>query len=524
MSAMTGSATPVPSRTLTPAVVLTLALTLTAASISTPAAAGPPAEDPMTAPATPATVTLPEPGSPLVAVRLTFDAGSIYDPPGKEGLAALTALMVADAGTARRSYGELTDALYPMAASIEVATDREVTVISGEVHRDTLADYTALLTEAVLSPGFAAVDFERNRERLRAYLTTTLRSASDELLGLEALQDEVFAGHPYGHPEAGTVAGLAAVTLDDVRRFYAERFTRSSLTLGVAGGYPAGYAEQLAGRLAALPAGTPGRAELPPAPPVTGRRFLLVDKETASVGIHLGYPIPVTRADADYYPLMVVNSYLGEHRTFHGRLMQQLRAERGLNYGDYSYVEYYDNPPGTSSPTPTVPRRQQYFSVWVRPVVPGNAHFALRAALSEIDRLLERGMTQAELDLTRDFLVNYSRLWAQTLSRRLGFYLDSRFYGTPYFIDEIDRRLASLTLDEVNAAARRYLTTERYDAVMVTADAPALAAALLADEPSPITYDAQVPEEVLAADRAIVGREVVPTRVSLVPVEQMFQQ
>jgi zinc protease len=470
------------------------------------------------------TVALPEAASPLVAIRLIFRAGSIHDPKGKEGLAALTALMVGDAGTAKRSYAELIDALYPMAAAIEVSYDREVVVVSGLVHQDTLDDYTALLAEAVTAPGFSASDFARHKEALNAYLTTTLRAASDELLGLEALQDVIFAGHPYGHPTAGTVQGLAAITLDDVKRFYAAHYTRAALMLGVAGGYPEGYPARLTAALGALPAGEPGTMALPPPPAVEGRRFTLIDKQTASVGIHLGYPLAITRADDDYYPLMVANSFLGEHRTFHGRLMQQLRGARGLNYGDYSYIEYYANPPRTSTPTPNVPRRQQYFSIWVRPVVPATAHFALRAALSELDRLIARGLTAEEFELTRSFLVNYSKLWAQTLSERLGFELDSRFYGTPYFIDEIERRLGKLTVADVNRAAKKYLTSERYDAVLVTAGAEAMKAALLADEPSPMTYNAEVPAAVTTADEAIVKLKVAPTAVVVVPVDTMFEK
>ena len=82
---------------------------------------------------------------------------------------------------------------------------------------------------------------------------------------------------------------------------------------------------------------------------------------------------------------------IGEHRTFHGRLMQQLRGLRGLNYGDYSYIEFWQSPPQTSQPTPNSVRRQQYFSVWIRPVTPQTARFALRAALSEVERLRQNG-------------------------------------------------------------------------------------------------------------------------------------
>ncbi|HSF42243.1 MAG TPA: insulinase family protein, partial [Thermoanaerobaculia bacterium] len=251
--------------------------------------------------------------SPLVSVRLQFNAGSIYDPAGKEGLAALTALMIGQASTQGRSYAELLEALYPMAATVGVLTDREVTLIGGTVHRDKLAEYTGLLEEALFTPGFTQSDFERNREQLVANLTNTLKS-SDELLGLEMLQQEIWKGHPYGHAPEGTVAGLKNITLDDVKKFYREHYTQGGLMLGVAGGYPQDYVARLQKDLAALPAGQKARKALPTAPKVAGRNFTLIEKETGAVGIHFGFPLSVTRADADYYPLLVANSFLGEHR------------------------------------------------------------------------------------------------------------------------------------------------------------------------------------------------------------------
>jgi zinc protease len=467
-------------------------------------------------------VTLPS-ESPLVAIRLLFDAGSIYDPPGKEGLAALTAFMVSNAGTRKRSYSELLDALYPMAASIVSNTDREVTLFTGTVHRETLADYSRLLQEALLQPAFTPSDLERNRELLVSYLSNTLRS-SDELLSLEAIQDEIFKGHPYGHPAEGTVEGLKSITLDDVKAFYREHYTQASLMLGVAGGYPEGFPAELARAFAALPAGQEGRRELPPVPKTEGRNITLIAKETGAVGITLGHALPINRSHPDYYPLMVANSYLGEHRSMYGFLMNQLRILRGLNYGDYSYLEYWYNPPRTDYPTANVPRRQQYFSIWIRPVAPGDAQFALRGALFELRRLHDQGMTKEDFELTRTLLINYSKLWAQSPSDRLGYLMDSRFYGMPFYIDEIEARLKKLTLDEVNAAIKKYLDPEDWDAVVVTSNARELAEALRSDAPSPKTYNSPPPGQVLTEDKTIQTLPVKPTKVEIVPVAQVFQR
>jgi zinc protease len=469
------------------------------------------------------TVALPNASSPLVAVQLRFDVGSIHDPAGKEGLAALTALMIGQAGTQKRSYTDLLEALYPMAAGVEASTDREVTVIGGLVHRDRLADYTALLEEALLHPGFSKEDFDRNKDQLSSVLSSSMRS-NDERLGLELLQQKIFQGHPYGHSPVGTVEGLKSITLDDVKRFYQEHYTQANLMLGVAGGYPSDYVAKLTQDLSVLPAGQKGRAPLPPAPKVQGHNFTLVEKQTGSVGINIGYPLPITRADADYYPLMVANSFLGEHRTFNGRLMNELRGDRGLNYGDYSYIEYLVSPPNVTTPPPNAPRREQYFSVWIRPVVPGDAQFALRAGLYEVQRLRDQGMTEADFNLTRDFVLNYSKLWAQSPQDRLGYAMDSKFYGMPYYIDEIQARLPKLTVAGVNAVIKKYLSTDNYEAVMVATNAQQLKDTLQKDEPSPKTYTGQVDAKVTAGDKIIVPLKVQPTKIDVVPVAEVFQK
>jgi zinc protease len=469
------------------------------------------------------TVTLPS-SSPLVAIRVMFKVGSIHDPAGKEGLAALTAAMVASAATEKHSYNGLLEALYPLAASINGDADREVTVFSGTVDREALKDYTALFEEALLHPAWNESDFQRNKEQQLSTLTTVLRATNDELLGLEALQDMTFAGHPYGHPTFGTVSGLKSITLDDVRRFYREHYTRANLMLGIAGGYPQDYLAALEHDLAALPAGRADVLQLPAAPRVAGRRITIVEKDTASVGIHFGYPLPITRKDADFYPLMVANSALGEHRTFNGRLMVDLRQSRGLNYGDYSYIEYWHLPPFTSHPLPGVPRREQYFSVWIRPVVPVDAQFALRAALWDVGRLRDGGLSQEEFENTRGFLIHYSKLWVQELSLRLGYAMDSKYYRMPYFIDEIEARLAKLTRDDVNRAIRTHLSPDNFDAVIVSAKANALKELLQRDEPSPKTYNSQVAAGVLAADKAIQALKIHADSITVVPVTQMFEK
>src|SRR4029078_2524122 len=149
-----------------------------------------------------------------------------------------------------------------------------------------------------------------------------------------------------------------------------------------------------------------------------------------------------------------------------------------------------------------------FFSVWLRPVAPANAQFALRNALAEVERVRDRGLTQEEFEITRDFLLNYSKLWVQVQMNRLGFYMDSRFYGTPYYIDEVEKHLKAMSVEDVNRAAKKYLGTEGLVAVVVAGNAEELAAALKSDAPSPMKYENPVSKEVLEADKTIQDLKV----------------
>ena len=413
----------------------------------------------------PTSVGLRTPASPLISVRIAFRTGSIDDPAGKNGLNALTALMIGQGGTQALSYEALTKTLYPWSASIQAQFDKEMTTIVGQVHRDHVEEFYGILRDLILVPRFDESDFDRNREFLTNAVTATLRGNDDEELGKQALNALMYAGHPYEAPELGTELGLLTLTLDDVRDFHARRYTRDNFLVGVAGGYPTGFVQQVEQDLAeGLPPGDPEPAVLPAPRALSGVEVLVVKKQAIATAISVGFPIAVTRADDDYYALLVANSYFGEHRTFNGLLMNKMRGDRGLNYGDYSYIEHFIQAGGSRFPVPAIPRRQQFFSIWIRPVPHHNAHFALRQAIRELQILVDEGMTQEDFEATRDFLLNYSKLYVQTASRRLGYAMDSRFYATGFYVDELQQRLPSLTVDAVNEAIGRHL---QYDNMAV---------------------------------------------------------
>lgn len=158
-----------------------------------------------------------DPASGVVAFRIVFGSGSADDPKGKEGLTRLTATTMTEGGTAARTYAELVDALYPLAASVEVHVDRDETVFFAEVSRDGIEAFYPLLKEVILTPRLDDAGVLRMRTRATSELVDELRGSNDEALGKEALAFSIYEGHPYGHPAVGTESGLATSTSDDVR-------------------------------------------------------------------------------------------------------------------------------------------------------------------------------------------------------------------------------------------------------------------------------------------------------------------
>src|SRR5439155_22671145 len=128
-----------------------------------------------------------------------------------------------------------------MAAGLAGSCRREVTVFAGEVHRDNLAGYVPLVTAMLTTPRFATEDFLRLKNEAHDALTKTLRGGDDEELGKWTLPLALYKDHPYGHAHRGTVAGLKAITLDDVKAFHETYYARNALHLGVAGGVDRGF-------------------------------------------------------------------------------------------------------------------------------------------------------------------------------------------------------------------------------------------------------------------------------------------
>jgi zinc protease len=469
-------------------------------------------------------VTLPS-KSPLVDFRIVFLTGAAYDPPEKLGVANLTASQIAGGGTRELTYKQFVDAMFPMAATISSQVDKEMITFYGSTDIHNLEKYYTLLRGILLNPGWREADLRRIKDRQINFLRVSLRESNEEELAKEVLYQTIYAGRPYGHQNTGTLSALQRMTMGDVRHFYESQFTQTNLVIGIGGGYPEGFPDRVKKDFEALPKGAPTPREMPPPRSAGSPQALLIEKQTRSVAISLGTPLEVKRGDPDFLPLLVAQSYLGQHRVSGGRLFDRMRELRGLNYGDYAYIEYFPRGMFRFEPDPNLARQQQIFQIWIRPVPPEAAHFALRLALFELDKMIREGLTPEAFERTRSFLVKNVNLLIKTKQAGLGYAIDSLFYGIPDYNSYVRNGLAKLTVKEVNDAISRQLRTDDIRIVAVAQNCEELKRRLAGNLFSQMKYNSDKPEAVLEEDEIVERWRIAlkPESIQIVPAASLFE-
>jgi zinc protease len=268
---------------------------------------------------------------------------------------------------------------------------------------------------------------------------------------------------------------------------------------------------------------TPALEVKPPA--IDHTRALIVEKNTRSVAFSLGFPMDVKRGDPDYPALLLMQSYFGPHRMSGGRLFQRIREIRGINYGDYAYIEYFPRGMFLMDPSPNLVRRSQIFQIWIRPVEPPAAAFTLRLAAYELDKLVKDGIPAEDFERTKEFLSKYVNLLTKTKGAELGYAIDSLVYGIPDYNSYIKNAVAKLTREQVNAAIRRHLRTDRLQIVAVAANAEDLKMRIVGAGPSVIHYNSAKPADILAEDKIVGAWDLGlrPQDVEIVPAAKIFE-
>lgn len=393
---------------------------------------------------------------PVVTLSVVLDAGGLRDPMSRLGLASLTAELL-ESGTQARTAARVAEEIEALGVQLDSGAGWDtshagITALSSRLH-----PATEILSDLVRGASFPGDEVERLRtERLAEILQ---RRADPRALAVEAAARFLYApGSRASRPLGGTAATVERLTRQDVEEFHAQHFTPQGTSFVMVGDVdPEAGLALLESAFGQWAGGAPPAAGVEVAPRSEAVQLVIVDRPGAVQSeIRVGHLGP-TRSTPDYFPLVVMNAILGG--MFTSRLNLNLRERHGYTYGASSGF--------------AMRRRTGSFQVSAAVQTEVTAA-AITEMLTELRRIRESAVSEAELDSARNYFAGVFPLRLQTTDGIAGRLLELLVYELPddYFDTYRDHILA-VTAGEVLQAAERYVHPERV-AVVVVGDAAAL--------------------------------------------------
>ena len=390
---------------------------------------------------------------PLVSIVIALRSGSAFDPVGKEGVTRITGRMLRR-GCAGMKALEIEDAIDRLGGELSIDLSTSSLGVHAQVIGRNVEPFIDLVARLLSSPTFPLDEFERLKRETAAEILES--RDNDRALAQRFFRQAVFAGHPYARGSNGTLASVEAIREADVRACYAKHFSRANAVVGFAGDVTLDQARALGTRLlAGLPVGASVADPVPPTPPIHGRHLVLVDKpERTQTQIMIG-GIGTSPRDEDHVALSVSNAIFGG--SFTSRLMKAVRSERGWSYGAYSRLG--------------IDRQRQAFSLWTFPQAT-DAGPCIGLELELLASWVDGGVTPAELDFIKQFLIRSQAFEVDTAPKRLHQALDVEVVGLPKdYHSGFAAKVAQVTTEQANAAVkRRILPADLIVVVVGTAD------------------------------------------------------
>ena len=270
---------------------------------------------------------------PKVAVQFATRAGTVANPPGKDGLADLTVQML-KRGTKSRKALDIEDALGDLGTSIGGGAARESSTVTMEVLKRNLSPAVAILADVVRNPAFSEDEIERERkQRLDA-----LAQDSEEPNAIASRVSQMLAfgqDHPYGRPGRGLPSTIKAITRDDFVQFHSTYWKPASSAIIFAGDITLAEASELARQgFGAWVGGAAPAIQIPAPQPIgTGKIFLIDRQDAAQTIVTQILPGPARKSD-EYFALTLADAVWGGG--FGTRLNLNLREDKGYSYGVFS--------------------------------------------------------------------------------------------------------------------------------------------------------------------------------------------
>jgi len=383
---------------------------------------------------------------PVVEFRMMVDAGSASDFWSAAGTASL-AMGMLDEGTDSRTALEISEELQRLGARLGTATSLDGSNVTLSALRENLDRSVDLFADVILNPSFPRGDFERlQRQALAGIQQESIRPRA---MARRVLPKLMYGdGHPYALSltGSGTIASVSALTADDLDRFHGMWFKPNNARLLVVG--DATMDEVMALAEAVFGGWEPGDVPdqtLPTVGQQSSQTVYIMDRPDAIQSeIFAGFLIP-PRSDPDDLAISTMNTVLGGN--FTARVNMNLREDKRWSYGARTQI--------------IATRGQRPFLVQA-PVQSDKTTESVKELVSELrDIVGERPVTSAERDrVIRGRTLTLPGRW-ETNGAVLASIAEMEQFGLPDdHFDTLADRLGGITVEQLNAAARRVIQPE----------------------------------------------------------------
>jgi len=385
---------------------------------------------------------------PLVNVTAYINAGGLYDPADKVGLAALTAATLRSGGSVRTAPTKLDAELEFMASSIEAMAATDNAAVSMTTLTKNLDRTLELMTELLQHPAFN----EKRLEVLKKQAVEAVRRENDDPKGVadRELRRAIYPDHPLGRTP--TVAGLQKITREDVLAFQERYYIPANTILAISGDFDRN--QILAGLdslLAQWPQRTPSFPQIatPNEPPVP--EVLHVQKAVNQSVIRMG-ELGIDKNNPDLYALKVLEYILGGG--FTSRLTQEIRSNQGLAYNveaDFEVGRRFKGP--FVAETETKSETTGRTVTLLRDIIAG---------------MTKAEVTDRELNLAKDAIINSFIFGFTKTEAVVNQQARLEFFGyPPDYLEKYRERIAKVTKEHVLRVARKYLHPDIMKLVVV---------------------------------------------------------
>ncbi|HEY9528540.1 MAG TPA: pitrilysin family protein [Anaerolineales bacterium] len=383
--------------------------------------------------------------SPSVVISGFFEAGALFDPDEKLGLAEYTVLSLMR-GTKKRSFDEIYNALESVGAGLGLNTGVHKSGFNGRSLAEDLPLLLDLLSEALIMPAFPKAEIEK----LRAQLLTGLAIRAEDTGDMASMifDNILFKGHPYSRPEDGFPETVSRIKRDDLVKFHREHYGPRGMVVAVVGGVkPEDAVRQVKRALGGWQ--VKGQKETPALPPLkplkktVSKHHRIAGKSQSDLIIGTNGPM---RRDPEFMSATIGNNILGQFGMM-GRIGDVVREKSGLAYYAYSSLSAGLGPGSWE------------VSAGVNPQ---NVKKASDLILDELRRFVQEGVTSDELDDTKANFVGRLPLSLESNGGVANALLNIERHqlGLDYY-HRYEGLVNEVTAEDVLSAARKFIDPDK---------------------------------------------------------------